>query len=78
MSADGFDNLLDQCLGVRAGEQVVLLTDDGTDDGVVSRLAESVAGPRIARGLSDARASTPEGQPPGRRRHQAPRRRGWS
>ena len=43
MSADGFDNLLDQCLRVRAGEQVVLLTDDGTDDGVVSRLAESVA-----------------------------------
>ena len=40
---DGFDNLLDQCLGVHQGEQVVLLTDGGTDDGVVSRLAESVA-----------------------------------
>ena len=43
MTTDGFDNLLDQCLAVRPGEQVVLLTDGGTDDGVVSRLAESVA-----------------------------------
>jgi leucyl aminopeptidase (aminopeptidase T) len=40
---DGFDGLLDQCLGVRQGEQVVLLTDGGTDDGVVSRLLEAVA-----------------------------------
>ena len=43
MSTDGFDGLLDQCLGVRHGEQVVLLTDGGTDDGVVSRLLEAVA-----------------------------------
>ena len=43
MSTDGFDGLLDQCLGVRQGEQVVLLTDGGTDDGVVSRLLEAVA-----------------------------------
>ncbi len=43
MSGDGFDNLLDQCLGVRPGEQVVLLTDGGTDDGVVSRLLDLVA-----------------------------------
>lgn len=41
--ADGFDSLLDQCLRVRAGEQVVLLTDDGTDDGVVARLSGAVA-----------------------------------
>ena len=40
---DGFDGLLDQCLGVRPGEQVVLLTDGGTDDGVVSRLLEALA-----------------------------------
>ncbi|HXZ70287.1 MAG TPA: hypothetical protein VEH31_05355, partial [Streptosporangiaceae bacterium] len=40
---DGFDGLLDQCLGVRPGEQVVLLTDGGTDDGVVGRLLEAVA-----------------------------------
>jgi leucyl aminopeptidase (aminopeptidase T) len=40
---DGFDGLLDQCLGVRPGEQVVLLTDEGTDDGVVSRLLEALA-----------------------------------
>lgn len=43
MSTDGFDNVLDQCLKVRPGEQVVLLTDGGTDEGVVSRLLESVA-----------------------------------
>ena len=43
MSTDGFDGLLDQCLDVRQGEQVVLLTDSGTDDGVVSRLLEAVA-----------------------------------
>ena len=43
MSTDGFDGLLDQCLGVRQGEQVVLLTDGGTDDGVVSRMLEAVA-----------------------------------
>jgi leucyl aminopeptidase (aminopeptidase T) len=40
---DGFDNVLDQCLAVRPGEQVVLLTDGGSDEGVVSRLLESVA-----------------------------------
>ena len=43
MSTDGFDGVLDQCLGVRPGEQVVLLTDGGTDDGVVSRLLEALA-----------------------------------
>jgi leucyl aminopeptidase (aminopeptidase T) len=41
--ADGFANVLDQCLGIRPGEQVVLLTDGGTDDGVVTRLLEAVA-----------------------------------
>jgi leucyl aminopeptidase (aminopeptidase T) len=43
MSTDGFDNVLDQCLAVRPGEQVVLLTDDGTDEGVVTRLLDGVA-----------------------------------
>lgn len=43
MSTDGFDGVLDQCLGVRPGEQVVLLTDAGTDDGVVTRLLEALA-----------------------------------
>jgi leucyl aminopeptidase (aminopeptidase T) len=38
----GFDNLLDQCLGVRPGEQVVLLTDAETDGRVVTRLIESI------------------------------------
>jgi len=39
----GFDNLLDRCLAVRDGEQVVLLTDDGTDDAVVAGLEEGIA-----------------------------------
>jgi leucyl aminopeptidase (aminopeptidase T) len=43
MSSDAFDHLLDQCLGIRPGEQVVLLTDEGTDPGVVTRLLDSVA-----------------------------------
>jgi leucyl aminopeptidase (aminopeptidase T) len=43
MSSDAFDHLLGQCLGIRQGEQVVLLTDDGTDPGVVTRLLDSVA-----------------------------------
>jgi leucyl aminopeptidase (aminopeptidase T) len=43
MAGDGFDRLLDQCLGVRAGEQVVLLTDGATDAGVITRLLEAVS-----------------------------------
>ena len=39
----GFDNLLDRCLAVRHGEQVVLLTDEGTDDAVVAGLEEGIA-----------------------------------
>ena len=33
---DGFANVLDRCLAVREGEQVVLLTDEGTDAAVVA------------------------------------------
>jgi 2,5-dihydroxypyridine 5,6-dioxygenase len=43
VGSSGFGNVLDQCLGVRPGEQVVLLTDGGTDPEVVSRLLEAVA-----------------------------------
>jgi leucyl aminopeptidase (aminopeptidase T) len=39
---EGFDNLLDRCLAVRHGEQVVLLTDEGTDDQVVAGLEEGI------------------------------------
>lgn len=39
----GFDNLLDRCLAVRAGERVLLLTDAGTDDAVVAGLIEGIA-----------------------------------
>jgi leucyl aminopeptidase (aminopeptidase T) len=43
MTGDGFDSLLDQCLAVRGGEQVVLLTDEGTDQGVVTRMQAAIA-----------------------------------
>ena len=43
MGSSGFANVLDQCLGIRPGEQVVLLTDGGTDAEVVTRLLEAVA-----------------------------------
>jgi leucyl aminopeptidase (aminopeptidase T) len=43
MGSDGFANVLDQCLAVRPGEQVVFLTDGGTDAEVVTRLLEAVA-----------------------------------
>jgi leucyl aminopeptidase (aminopeptidase T) len=41
MSAS-FGSLLDQCLDVRAGEQVVLLTDAGTDPGVIAGLTAGI------------------------------------
>lgn len=43
MNGGGFSNLLDQCLAVRRGEQIVLLTDEGTEEAVVRRLADSIA-----------------------------------
>jgi leucyl aminopeptidase (aminopeptidase T) len=39
----GFANVLDRCLAVRPGEQVVLLTDEGTDPAVVAGLVEGIA-----------------------------------
>lgn len=48
-----FDNVLDQCLGVAAGEEIVLLTDEGTDPAVVAGLSRGVserdATPLVAR-----------------------------
>jgi leucyl aminopeptidase (aminopeptidase T) len=38
-----FDNVLDQCLAVGAGEEIVLLADEGTDPGVVSGLSQGIA-----------------------------------
>jgi leucyl aminopeptidase (aminopeptidase T) len=43
VASDGFASVLDQCLDIRAGEQVVLLTDGGTDPQVVTRLQEAIA-----------------------------------
>jgi leucyl aminopeptidase (aminopeptidase T) len=42
MSAPAFDNVLDACLAVRPGEQVVLIIDDGTDEAVVDGLREGL------------------------------------
>ena len=44
----GFANVLDRCLAVRQGEQVLLLTDAGTDAAVVAGL---VAGIEERRGV---------------------------
>jgi len=41
-SPKGFDNVLDRCLAVRSGEQVLLLTDDGTDLDVVAGLVTGI------------------------------------
>jgi leucyl aminopeptidase (aminopeptidase T) len=38
----GFANVLDRCLGLRAGEQVMLLTDAGTDPSVVEGLVAGI------------------------------------
>jgi len=38
----GFANVLDRCLALREGEQVVLLTDAGTDPEVVAGLVEGI------------------------------------
>ena len=42
MAGSGFDNLLDRCLAVRAGESVLLLTDEGSDPDVVAGLVEGI------------------------------------
>jgi leucyl aminopeptidase (aminopeptidase T) len=61
MSGSAFDNVLDTCLAVRPGEQVVLLTDDGTDDAVVDGLREGVG----ARGAVAVVARMPVPRLPG-------------
>ena len=37
-----FDNVLDQCLGVTAGEEIVLLADEGADPAVVDGLSQGI------------------------------------
>jgi leucyl aminopeptidase (aminopeptidase T) len=37
-----FDNVLDQCLAVSAGEEIVLLADEGTDPDVVAGLSNGI------------------------------------
>jgi leucyl aminopeptidase (aminopeptidase T) len=43
-TAAGFANVLERCLGLRSGEQVLLLTDAGTDPDVVGTFEEAIAG----------------------------------
>jgi leucyl aminopeptidase (aminopeptidase T) len=57
----GFDNLLDRCLGVREGERILLVRDDGTDDAVVAGLQEAIA----RRGASPVVAPMPVPALPG-------------
>ena len=42
MTYPGFDAILDTCLAVRSGEEVLLITDEGTDLEVVRRLADGI------------------------------------
>jgi leucyl aminopeptidase (aminopeptidase T) len=42
VAARTLDTVLDQCLGVRAGEEIVLLVDEGTDQVVIEALAGGV------------------------------------
>jgi leucyl aminopeptidase (aminopeptidase T) len=62
----GFDNVLDQCLAVAAGEQVILLTDEGSDPAVVAGLTSGIATrdavPLVARMPAPA---LPGSEPPG-------------
>jgi leucyl aminopeptidase (aminopeptidase T) len=66
MSGDIFGSLLDQCLAIRPGEQVILLTDLGSDPGVVAGLTESIGAragiPLVAR-MPEPRL--PGSEPPG-------------
>ena len=61
-----FDNVLDQCLAVGAGEEIVLLADEGTDPDVVSGLSNGIterdAIPLVAR-MPNPRL--PGAEPPG-------------
>jgi leucyl aminopeptidase (aminopeptidase T) len=61
-----FDNVLDQCLAVTAGEEVVLLADHGTDPDVVAGLTQGIlerdAIPLLAR-MPNPRL--PGAEPPG-------------
>ena len=43
MSYPGFDTVLDSCLGVRPDEEVLLLTDAGTDPEVVAGLSDGIS-----------------------------------
>jgi leucyl aminopeptidase (aminopeptidase T) len=62
----GFDNVLDRCLAVRPGEQVLMLTDDGTDPAVVKAL---VAGIEARKGVAVVTwmpvPALPGAEPPG-------------
>src|SRR2546425_375189 len=80
----GRDHVLERCLAVRSGEQVMLLTDDGTDKDVVAGLFEGIgrlgATPFVARipvpSLPGAEPPSSAAGRPGRVLHGIARERG--
>jgi leucyl aminopeptidase (aminopeptidase T) len=61
IASQALRHLLDQCLGVQAGEHVVLLCDEGTDPGVVELLATGLE----ARGAAPSLVRIPRPDLPG-------------
>ena len=57
----GFAAVLDTCLAVRSGEEVLLITDGGTDPGVIEQLVDGV----LSRGAIPIIASVPAPRIPG-------------
>ena len=61
MTYPGFDAVLDTCLAVRSGEEMILITDEGTDPDVVQRLIDGAS----ARGATATIAAMPRPRIPG-------------
>ena len=65
MTHPGFATVLDQCLGVRPGEALVLVVDDGSDDEVVRRLSTATADRRATVTVIEMdRPDLPGSEPP--------------
>lgn len=61
MSTAAVDNVLDRCLGVRRGEEVVIITDTGSDPDVVELLSAGIS----ARGAVSVVTAMPSPRLPG-------------
>ena len=62
---NAFDNVLDQCLAVAGGEEVVLLADEGTDPDVVTGLERHYRTRRHPPDRADAEPWAARSRPPG-------------